>query len=374
MGDKMLRKFSVKNFRNFNEKIKLDFTNKRDYQFNQNCIKDNLLNKLIVFGKNGSGKSNFGYALFDIVMTLTDKGISPELLSVNEFLNADSSSNIAEFCYEFKFENDIIKYSYSKSALQVIAYEELFINDLKIFSFDFNTKAGDFSNISKIGAESLKFEKEKLSFSFLRLIANNTIQDAESPIKKLLDFVNNMLWFRSLINNSYIGLTTDVVDVESWIIKNSLISELKTFLKDFAELNLDFNSLTLGNANVLLEKHKHRQLQFSTVKSSGTTALLIFFYWSRQFEKASFLFIDEFDAFYHYELAQKIIQYILDIGKIQAILTSHNTHLADNNLLRPDCLFQLENGKLMSFADSTDRELREGHNIEKMLRQGEFNE
>ncbi len=33
----------------------------------------------------------------------------------------------------------------------------------------------------------------------------------------------------------------------------------------------------------------------------------------------------------------------------------------------------LNNGKLTSFADSTQRELREGHNIEKMLRAGEFN-
>ena len=59
---------------------------------------------------------------------------------------------------------------------------------------------------------------------------------------------------------------------------------------------------------------------------------------------------------------------------MQTILTSHNTFLADNDLLRPDCYFILSKGKLVSFADSTDREIREGHNLEKMLRQGEFNE
>ena len=59
---------------------------------------------------------------------------------------------------------------------------------------------------------------------------------------------------------------------------------------------------------------------------------------------------------------------------MQTILTSHNTYLANNELLRPDCYFILNNGALTSFADSTQRELREGHNLEKMLRQGEFDE
>ena len=59
---------------------------------------------------------------------------------------------------------------------------------------------------------------------------------------------------------------------------------------------------------------------------------------------------------------------------MQTILTSHNTYIANNDLLRPDCYFTLKDGTLKSFADSTERELREGHNLEKMLRQGEFDE
>ena len=59
---------------------------------------------------------------------------------------------------------------------------------------------------------------------------------------------------------------------------------------------------------------------------------------------------------------------------MQTILTSHNTYIATNDLLRPDCYFQIKDGVLKSLADSTDRELREGHNLEKMLRQGEFDE
>ena len=68
----MLRKFSVKNYKNFKDEIAIDFTAVRDYKFSTDCISDGLLSKLIIVGKNGSGKSNLGYALFDIVYTLTD--------------------------------------------------------------------------------------------------------------------------------------------------------------------------------------------------------------------------------------------------------------------------------------------------------------
>jgi len=44
-----------------------------------------------------------------------------------------------------------------------------------------------------------------------------------------------------------------------------------------------------------------------------------------------------------------------------------------NRLFRPDCLFILSrNGKLTSLNNATKRELREGHNLEKMYISGEF--
>ena len=124
---------------------------------------------------------------------------------------------------------------------------------------------------------------------------------------------------------------------------------------------------------LLVEKHKNKPLVFDQTKSSGTTALELLFYWSRRFNEVSFLFIDEFDAYYHFDLAKNILNYVKSYDSIQAIFTTHNSYLASNDILRPDCYFVLSSGKLKSFADSTYRELREGHNLEKMLRNGEFN-
>ena len=57
----------------------------------------------------------------------------------------------------------------------------------------------------------------------------------------------------------------------------------------------------------------------------------------------------------------------------QFIMTSHNTNLMTNKIMRPDCLFILSSrGTLTALCDATERELREGHNLEKMYIRGEF--
>lgn len=57
----------------------------------------------------------------------------------------------------------------------------------------------------------------------------------------------------------------------------------------------------------------------------------------------------------------------------QVILTSHNTNLLTNRIMRPDCYFLLTKDKLTSLANATPRDLREGHNLEKLYMSGEFN-
>lgn len=373
IGDRMLVKFSVKNYKNFKDEIILDFNAKRDYKFNTNCIKNGLLNKIMIFGKNGVGKSNIGYALFDIVGTLTDKRVDAN--QENNFINADSDSPIAEFNYEFKFDNDKVIYKYQKTEFKKILFEELYVNDEKIYDYDFKDKKMNNSvNLDIIGASTLNFEYYESNMAILKYIANNTIQAENSIIRQLMQFVTKMLWFRSLKDNRYIGLENESVNVSDWVVKNNLIGEFKKFLYENAGLKLDLGSAKLVDKNVLLENHKKFPLVWESVASSGASALLIYFYWYKHFNDVKFLFIDEFDAFYHFELSKKIIENIVKYDNMQTILTSHNTYLVNNELLRPDCYFKLNNGKLTSFSDSTDREIREGHNLEKMLRQGEFDE
>ena len=99
---------------------------------------------------------------------------------------------------------------------------------------------------------------------------------------------------------------------------------------------------------------------------------MTFYYWYKQKAKITFLFIDEFDVFYHFELAEKIVSLLRDDMQMQTVLTSHNTALMNNRLMRPDCYFILTDERLVSLSEATQRELRQGHNLEKLYMSGEF--
>jgi len=45
-----------------------------------------------------------------------------------------------------------------------------------------------------------------------------------------------------------------------------------------------------------------------------------------------------------------------------------------SDLLRPDCYFIMGKDSIKPITELTDRELREGHNLEKMYKSGLFNE
>ena len=115
------------------------------------------------------------------------------------------------------------------------------------------------------------------------------------------------------------------------------------------------------------------EASFYRVASRGTKSLALFFYWYIVMEKASLVFIDEFDAFYHFELSENIVKMLNKFENVQIILTTHNTDLLSNDLLRPDCFFWLHDEKISSLADLTEKEIRKAHNLQKMFKAGAFN-
>lgn len=90
-------------------------------------------------------------------------------------------------------------------------------------------------------------------------------------------------------------------------------------------------------------------------------------------EQASFVFIDEFDAFYHFELSESVQKRLGKISGVQIFTTTHNTDLMSNDLLRPDCYFLLKDNKIKAISDPTEKELRQAHDLQKMYKLGTFN-
>ena len=91
MNTKLVR-FSVQGYRNFGKKITIDFQDVRDYKFSNECIDDGVITKMGIYGPNGCGKSNLGFALFNIVSYLTDKESGPLKNNPGIFLYVDEKT------------------------------------------------------------------------------------------------------------------------------------------------------------------------------------------------------------------------------------------------------------------------------------------
>jgi hypothetical protein len=92
----------------------------------------------------------------------------------------------------------------------------------------------------------------------------------------------------------------------------------------------------------------------------------------------SFVYLDEFNAFYHEKTAAKVVEMLRNVQS-QVLLTTHDSTLLTNDLIRPDCAFKM----LPEYKDSdsyvmgplssrTQKELRQALNIPKMFRAGAF--
>ena len=91
----MLKSLTVSNFKAFKEPVTIDFSTTGNYAFNTEAVKDGIVKTAVMYGKNASGKSSLGLAIFDIVGTLTDNYISPT--NYLNYENPFSQKNIVSF-------------------------------------------------------------------------------------------------------------------------------------------------------------------------------------------------------------------------------------------------------------------------------------
>lgn len=370
----MLKKFTVKNYKNFKDEISLDFSKIAGYQFNKDCLSMGLIGKMLIYGRNATGKTNFGKALLDIKILLYGMFRNAEN---SVLINADSQENTAKFIYEFQFGNDEVIYKYSRFANTDLCDEELSINGKAIFKCDFKNNKFDFQGLSIISAETVNTNRYLIQdndvLSFLRWLINNTSFSYNSVLIKLSEYVNKM----DLITVGNNRIESSTIDYSKFFedLKNPVhLQNFEDFLNLMGiECKLVLKELPDGQVELYFD-HK-KLVPFYSTASSGTLALTNLY--QKIVSKAveySLVYLDEFDAFYHYEMAEKLISFFkTKYPKCQFIMTSHNTNLMTNKIMRPDCLFILSSrGTLTALCDATERELREGHNLEKMYISGEF--
>ena len=102
----MLKSFTVSNFKAFAEPITIDFSATGNYEFNKESVKDGIVKTGIMYGKNASGKSSLGLAIFDIVANLTDNFVNQQ--KYINFENRFSKSGFISFTYLYASSLSIV--------------------------------------------------------------------------------------------------------------------------------------------------------------------------------------------------------------------------------------------------------------------------
>lgn len=363
----MLLSFAVKNYRGFAERICWDLTNPSNYAFNTYALKKGVIKNGIVYGPNGSGKSNFALAIFDIENHLSQKWKKADYYL--NFATAGRENLPVQFEYRFRFGNDELFYAYSKDKDGKLLSETLDINDTPVFQKDSSTLTlSRLYPIDETAKEKLKNSAN--SMSMINFIAATYPLEKGHYILALKEFVDSMLWFKSLDKREFIGLENNASFQEEDIIKMNLVDDFKQFLKKVSDQDFDFvkpnedDKILKCNINGAL-------VPFSKIASTGTISLQVLYIWLKKMNKASFVFIDEFDAYYHFRLSFEVCRQLF-AHDAQVFVSSHNTYLMTNDLLRPDCNFILDHNVIKPLCDCTDKELRFGHNIEKLFRGNAF--
>ena len=367
----MLKKFSVENFKGFKDKITLDIGTPSNYSFNSEIIENGCITKGIIYGINGCGKSNLGLAIFDIITHLTEK--QKLLGSYDFYLNMSGRKSFAEFEYTFVFDGHEVVYKYSKMDVNSLKSESLSIDGKEVIFFDFLTRDG-FTLLE--GSDTLNASiRNESPISRVKYVNSNSIlsDNVQNQVfKKFIDFVERMLLFYSLDSRGYEGFMNGSESIAEGIVNSGKVKDFQEFLKE-NDIDYELYGCEVDGRKAIYCHFDNKDADFFKIASTGTRSLALFYYWYIRMEKASFVFIDEFDAFYHYELSESVQKRLRRITGVQVFTTTHNTDLMSNDLLRPDCYFLLENNSIKAISELTEKELRQAHNLQKMYKAGAFN-
>ena len=271
------------------------------------------------------------------------------------------------------FDGHEVVYKYSKMDVNSLKSESLSIDGKEVIFFDFLTRDG-FTLLE--GSDTLNASiRNESPISRVKYVNSNSIlsDNVQNQVfKKFIDFVERMLLFYSLDSRGYEGFMNGSESIAEGIVNSGKVKDFQEFLKE-NDIDYELYGCEVDGRKAIYCHFDNKDADFFKIASTGTRSLALFYYWYIRMEKASFVFIDEFDAFYHYELSESVQKRLRRITGVQVFTTTHNTDLMSNDLLRPDCYFLLENNSIKAISELTEKELRQAHNLQKMYKAGAFN-
>ena len=364
----MLIRFWVSGYRCFREKAGLDFTDKKNYRFGTDCVRGDLLEKVVILGNNGAGKTSFGYAITDIVPTLV--GFVKDV-GQNDVLCFANGSMTPTFHYEFSFRGSFVVYEYSKSAPDRLVSESLAIDRRTVYSYDLSDGSCDGFDLERICVPGFETPAPDGGVAFLRMLSESGALAKGCVARDIISFARSSIYYMAMWKSDvHIGFLDGEDDVQGYIIGNGLVEEFNRFLDEQCGIRMTVSARDGG----LFVSLDGRELPFFKAASRGTAILCRLFCWNRRSrDKEALVFLDDFDDMFDYRTAENVMTYIIRNSQAQCVFITHNISLISSDSLRPDCCFIMHGGGLDSLANLTDKNIRRGNNLEKMLRDGEFN-
>lgn len=318
-----LARFWTENYRCFGGRFELDLSLVRDYRFSQECVESGTVMKGVVLGPNGSGKTSLGLAVTDIRDMVRGRREQPS--------RPDQSKYESVFHYEFTDGDSRIEYEYARTGRRTLSRESLSISD------------GE--TVSRNGLSDSSF-----------LLDNGwkgQYPDLDRAADAVRDFASKVV---------FVDLTDPSAPfrTDSVIADRQMTGEFREYME--RSTGRDYSWIEEGST----------MLRFSEVASAGEQALEELFALSAVYEDASLIFVDGLCDGMGYNAARASMSKIVSEVKCQLIGTTFNTGIVSNDVLRPDCVFMMGPKGAVPLCDLTDKEIRLGNSLEKMLRNGEF--
>ena len=376
----MLNKIVIKNINSI-KVSEIDFT-KGNYKFGEENILENLVNPLVIYGYNGSGKSSLMNAIqqFIYLMISPLESLSPFI--VNNFLydeyleNKDENLIKGSILLCFEIESKKYEYFLETSRNNYISNEYLSVNGKNYFE----NKKGEYIYQGKKYIPDNKGISPLVSF--LRVLASSeivdpTIQAIHTYIKSFthinVSFINRGGFVTSSLfnnTNTYDLLVSKSPKVRE-IFKKYGTFPVYSVVKDDRFLP---NGFVQSQYNLILEdKNFKKKLPFSMI-STGMQNQSVLLSLILSMPKHSVVFIDEVDIALHPSTLKSFLEIIRE-REIQVVLTLHNTYAMQ--FLRPDQIYFSKWSKGFSTYFRLSKiypNIREVNNIEKMYLSTLFDE
>ena len=431
----MLLRFVAQNFLSIADEVELNMFPAPRLRKHPNHVYQtpqvDLLKAAAIYGANGAGKSNIVKAMAYLKQIVVDGDIS------NPFENNEIKFKLSEEFqkkpthFEIEFKQDEKYYSYGIDFDEHVIYEEwLYTLDIKTEKDEliFERKLIDDKIKLNLHPSYLQTEKDRIRIELyeeeMLKIYTPFIEFGQNT--KLAVFSNIQNWFHYLeliFPETKYELVDKIATDEDFLnFTNSIISKLDTGIKNISvttknydevyrhhedfeiikssyETDLDERELhglsptmILGNGYLLFKKDDELKIHILKTNHSDNSENTIYFDVDEESDGTNRLFdlvpvldllvnqeglivIDEIGRSLHPSLLKKLVTLIMKTPtKGQIIFTTHDSHLLDLDIFRPDEIWFVEKnkeGKTKAYTMS-DFKPRYDENIEKGYLMGRF--